>query len=173
MPLMFVVLPKLSQMSIYIYREGWVYKCEGLNENTGEVKWEYIGCTANNIKTRISEHNNSFVNPEKRFATKLSEVMWKEAEEGTKTELKWTRLKRARARGPNSKSCKLCNLETIYLMDRAKISINSRDELGGYCPHRRKHIIENIYENRADLKIKRAESKKKKKQRENGKEKQK
>ena len=47
-------------------------------------------------------------------------------------------------------------------MSRSKISINSREELGGYCPHRRAHLLENIEENSADLKIKRAEKKKKK-----------
>ena len=143
-------------------QEGWIYKCEGKDINTGKVKWEYIGCTQNNIKVRISEHYNSFKNPEKRQATKLSEVMWEEAEKGVETELKWTRLKRARARGPNGRTCKLCNMETMFLMDRPKHSINSREELGGYCPHRRRHVIENIFENRADLKLKRAEIKRKK-----------
>ena len=135
--------------------------CKGL-DNEDKVKWEYIGCTSNNMKVRISEHLNSFKNPEKKNATKLSEKIWEEKGENIKSRLVWSRLKRARARGPNNKLCGLCNQETLFLMKRSKTSLNSRDELGGYCPHRRAYILENIFENRADLKIKRTEAKRKK-----------
>ena len=50
-------------------------------------------------------------------------------------------------------------------MGRSALSINSREELGGYCPHRRTHILENIFENKSELKLKRAENKRKKNQR--------
>ena len=84
--------------------------CKGKSKITGEVKWEYTGCTANNIKVRISEHENSFINEEKRNATKLSEIVWEEREKGVESKLEWSRVKHAKARGPNCKMCKLCNI---------------------------------------------------------------
>ena len=121
------------------------------------LKWEYIGCTGGNIKARISEHYSSFKNKEKINATKLSEQMWKEKERGEVTELTWEKMRRAPARKPNQKSCNLCNFETMEIMRRGTLSLNSREELGGYCPHRRGYLLENIGVNKEDLKLKRIE----------------
>ena len=68
-------------------------------------------------------------------ATKLSEIIWEEKEKGIKTELEWSKIKKVKPRGVNQKSCALCNTETHEIMKRSEISINDREELGGYCPH--------------------------------------
>ena len=127
--------------------EGTVYKCKGCDTNNKNLKWEYIGCTGGNMKVRISEHLNSFKNKEKIHATKLSERMWNEKDSGEQTKLSWEKLRKAKARQPNQKSCNLCNYETMEIMRRGKLSINSREKLGGYCPHRRGHLLQNIDEN--------------------------
>ena len=137
-------------------------ECKGINTINGEVKWEYIGCTGNNMKVRISEHNNSFINPQKVHATKLSEKIWDEREKGGKSNLEWSKLKSIKPRKANQKSCNLCNQETLAIMHRSSISINTREELGGYCPHRRVHLLQNINENKQNLKSIRAENKRKK-----------
>ena len=95
-------------------------------------------------------------------ATKLSEIIWEEKEKGIKTELEWSKIKKVKPRGANQKSCALCNTETHEIMKRSEISINDREELGGYCPHRRAHLIINIQENKENLKEVRAENKRKK-----------
>ena len=68
------------------------------------------------------------------------------------------KIRKAPARKPNQKSCNLCNYETMEIIRRGDLSFNSREELGGYCPHCRAHLLENIYENKADLKLKRDEN---------------
>ena len=114
------------------------------------------------IKVRKSEHESSFRCKEKMGATKLSEVIWEEKAKGIESILEWSKIKRVKARGANQKSCALCNTETHEIMMRSKLSINDREELGGYCPHRRAHLIVNIQENKENLKEERAENKRKK-----------
>ena len=58
-------------------------------------------------------------------------------------------MAKARARGPNNKRCNLCDTETLFILNKPKNSVNTRLELGGYCPHKRKHILANINSNKA------------------------
>ena len=88
--------------------------------------------------------------------------MWEEKERGEESKLSWEGIKTAKPRKANQGSCNLCNLETIHIMRRSAISLNSREELGGYCPHRRVHLLENIEENKNDLKIIRTEKQRRK-----------
>ena len=61
--------------------------------------------------------------------------MWEEKERGEELKLLWGKVKMARPRRPNQKSCNLCNQETLAIMRREATSIHIREELGGYCPH--------------------------------------
>ena len=85
--------------------------------------------------------------------------MWKEKEVGEVSKLTWEKLRKAVPRKANQKSCNLCNYKTLEIMRRGSLSLNSREELGGYCPHRRGFLLENISENKNNLKEKRAERK--------------
>ena len=124
--------------------EGVVYKCEGRREGESETKWEYIGETGGNIKKRISTHMSTFKIRAATPQTTLTNKMWEEKDRGEQSVLKWSKLAYAQARKPNQKNCNLCSKETLLLMDRSKNSLNKKEELGGYCPHRRKHLICNI-----------------------------
>ena len=76
--------------------------------------------------------------------TTLTTQMWKEKDRGEVSELKWSRLAMAKARIPNQSNCNLCSKETLLLMERSSNSLNKNEELGGYCPHRRRHLLCNI-----------------------------
>ena len=56
----------------------------------------------------------------------------------------------------------------MLLQKRSILNINSREEIGGYCPHRRKWLLSNIEvvkaERRKEIKKKKEENKAKKKE---------
>ena len=122
-----------------------VYKCRG-NESKGAERneWYYTGMTSGNIKARISDHQTSFKKPEQEQKTELSKIMWKNKRGDKITELNWTRVGYAQARKANQSLCNLCNLETLFIMRGSPDQINKRDEMGGYCPHKRKFLLKNI-----------------------------
>merc|ERR1712055_635047 len=103
-----------------------------------------IGLTGGPMKTRVSTHYSTFKYPEYEKHTKLSEEMWKEKRAGNIPELKWEVVGSARVRKANNTRCNLCSKETWFIMNRDPKSINSRLELGGYCPHRRKYLLNHI-----------------------------
>ena len=121
--------------------EGVVYKCEGKVKGKDILKWEYIGETGGNIKKRISNHLSTFKYRAKIAQTTLTEKMWEEKDRGEQTDLIWSRMAMARARGANQKNCNLCSKETLLLMNRGPKSLNKNEELGGYCPHKRKFLL--------------------------------
>ena len=89
--------------------------------------------------------------------------MWEEKEENKFIpKLKWKVIGKAKIRQANDKRCNLCSKETLFIMKRNSKSINSRMELGGYCPHRRVYLLDHIKSNEAELKLKQAEKKRKK-----------
>ena len=53
---------------------------------------------------------------------------------------------------PNDKTCNLCCKEAFFIMNRDSKSVNKREELGGHCPHRRKHLLINSKINKERLK---------------------
>ena len=134
---------------------GNIYTCDALNDD-GTVKWNYIGLTGGPIKGRISTHYSTFKYKEYEKHTKLSEEMWKEKREGNIPELRWKVVANARVRRPNNNRCNLCSKETWYIMNRDEKSVNSRLELGGYCPHRRGYLLSQIKSNSEVLKAKAA-----------------
>ena len=90
--------------------------------------------------------------PKREKETSLSEQVWKDRREGITRVLKWEKVTKARARRANNKRCNLCDTETIYILNKPKISVNTRLELGGYCPHKRKYLLSNIESNKATKK---------------------
>ena len=144
-------------------RQGLIYKCTATDSN-GNVKWNYIGNTSGNIKARISSHDWTFKD-KARAATTLPKQVIKDKEEGRILSHSWERIAYARARAPNNKMCNLCSKETLLLMRRDSNSINKKEELGGYCPHRRGHLIFNI---KSNLNVRKQQARyKRRKQREN------
>ena len=127
--------------------EGIIYQAKGENFN-------YIGLTKGNIKARISKHEHSFKNVNKEHETTLSTLIWQKSRKGENTNLEWSKLTNGRPRGPNQKVCNLCNKEAIAIMNCDNQNINLKSELGGFCPHRRWHLISHIKSNRVKNKRK-------------------
>ena len=118
-----------------------MYKYTAIKDK--EEKWSYIGLTGGNMKVRVSNHKWTAKKIENSKTT-LSKKMIEEREKGNKWEEKWERLMAARPRKANKKNCNICSKETLLLQRRSKTNINSREEIGGYCPHRRKWLLANI-----------------------------
>ena len=59
--------------------------------------------------------------------------------------------------------CNICNKETLLLQKRSKLNVNSKEEIGGYYPHKRGWLLCNIEEVKAERKkqiaIKKSENK--------------
>ena len=138
---------------------GKVYKCIAVDKE-GKPVWNYIGLTGGGIKPRISVHYNTFKDEDKETNTTLSEQMWEDKRKGIKWDLEWEVLAKAKPRQPNNNRCNICCKEALYIMHKDDKAINSRKELGGYCPHRQNHLISHIKSN-ADVLKQKAEEKKK------------
>ena len=78
----------------------------------------------------------------------MSSLIWERKREGKSTELNWEKVAKGRPRKPNKKTCNLCNLEAIAIMNSNESNINLKSELGGFCIHRRWHLISYIKSNR-------------------------
>ena len=117
-------------------------------------EWNYIGLTKGNIKDRISKHEQSFNNFLKEHETRLSTKMWELKREGPMPKLKWQKMTIAPTRGPNQKTCVLCNKEALMIMRSNNKNINLKSEMGGFCPHRRWHLLNHIKCNREGNKVK-------------------
>ena len=76
-----------------------------------------------------------------------------EGYDGLKRDLKWEKLAYGKARRANQKMCNICDKETIFLMKRSVLNINSREEIGGYCPHKRGWLLKNIKSEKVSRKI--------------------
>ena len=122
---------------------GMIYKCTAKNQNGG-AEWNYIGLTGGKIKPRISVHKSE-CRDIKYSKTTLSKKVINDREGGVKERvLTWEKLSCGKARGANQKLCNICDKETMFLMKRDTLNINSREEIGGYCPHRRGWLLKNI-----------------------------
>ena len=63
----------------------------------------------------------------------------------------------------NDKAITGTSWEASFIMFNDSKSINKRDELGGYCPHRRTHLLSHISSNKEVLKEKAKQKKEKQK----------
>ena len=79
--------------------------------------------------------------------------MWQLKRDGRKPDLNWHKMTVAPARKPNQKSCVLCNKEALMIMRSDRKNINLKSEMGGFCPHRRWHLINHIKSNRVGNKV--------------------
>ena len=131
-------------------REGIIYMGEQINNN--EVIFNYIGMTGGNPKQRQRLHHQEWKNPELRDRTKISTKIWEMKENNEVINIKWRKLSYAKPRKPMNKICNLCNKEAWFIMNTNNKSINKREEMGGHCPHRKKHFLTNSRLNKQMIK---------------------
>ena len=114
--------------------------------------FNYIGMTGGNPKDRQSKHYQEWKNNNLRERTKLSIKVWELKDSNENVNIKWSKVAYAKPCRPMDKSCNLCSKEAYYIMKKDEKSINKREEMGGYCPHRRRHLLINSKQNKENMK---------------------
>ena len=107
--------------------------------------WIYLGLTSNPIKHRIGAHYSDFkvVKLDKPNPTTICKKVWNTKLEGKKYTVRWSVVGNAKSRTLSPKTCNLCTKEALFILKEGanKQLLNSRDEVAGNCPHRRRHIL--------------------------------
>ena len=97
----------------------------------------YIGLTSTTFKLRLGNHKKSFNHERYRNETTLSQHLWDLKEKNVDFTLSWKLIDRAKPFSPVSGLCALCNLESYYIIFKPELAtINKRDEINNYCPHK-------------------------------------
>ena len=111
--------------------------------DTGKEE-NYIGLTSNTFKQRWSQHKSSFNNKSKANETTLSQYIWKLKEKNVKHVISWKIVCRANQFSPITGRCDLCTREKFYIIFKPEMcSLNTRNELGTHCRHKKKALLDN------------------------------
>ena len=112
-------------------------------ENTRNKEQTYVGL-ASEMKSRIANHQQTFKNKSQRKATELSKHIWKLKDAAINYTINWKILGRAKPYSNTTKKCNLCLLEKWYIVcKREMATLNRKNELVNYCPHREKFLVKN------------------------------
>ena len=104
----------------------------------------YIGMTANEFKTRHSNHKKSFKTAKYRTETTLSQYIWDLKNEGISYDIKWKILDRSRPYNPITGVCSLCTLEKYYIICKPELgTLNRKEEIFNSCRHRTQQLLDN------------------------------
>ena len=99
----------------------------------------YTGLSSTSIKERISNHNTTFGDSDKRSSTTLAGYIWELKDDGLDYEVNWEILAEARAYKPGNWACRLCLTEKFYIIYKRDLAqINKRSEFFGKCRHKEK-----------------------------------
>ena len=123
---------------------GIVYQATVTHKDSenSEKQATYVGLTENTFKTRFNGHTDSFKHKEKRFATTLSQYIWKLKEKQVQYTINWKILSKAKPYSPSTKKCFLCLEEKYFIICKPEIStLNKRNELVNKCRHRNKFLL--------------------------------
>ena len=94
------------------------------------------------FKTRLGNHNKAFNHRRYGRETKLSTHIWELKDRGSAWAIKWRILDRGNTYNPATKVCNLCNKEKYWIIyHRELASLNSRNEVGTKCMHKRSKMI--------------------------------
>ena len=101
----------------------------------------YTGVTES-FKARFSQHSSDFKHQEQRTSTKLSSHIWKLKDVNVPHTITWDIVARAPSYNPTTMICRLCLIEIYHIMwSKEGATLNKRNELFGYCRHRKKHLL--------------------------------
>ena len=122
------------------------------NDITRKSKRSYVGITKGALKTRYSNHPNSFQNPKNKNRTALSKYIWKLKDSKIEFGVSWKIIKKCRGYSSHTKKCNLSLHEKYIIICHPKLSsLNSRNELVSTCRHRRKYLLCNYFNDFNDL----------------------
>ena len=123
-------------------QKGVVYQATVVQKYTNQ-KDTYIGITENEFKTRYNQHTSSFRLPHKKSTTTLSEHVWNLKNNNIEHCISWEIIENSHPYNTASKKCNLCTAEKYFILT-GKPTLNKRREVFAQCPHRRKHLLQNI-----------------------------
>ena len=123
---------------------GVVYQASITREDNQKIE-TYVGLTDCTFKNRYTQHNHSFRNIEKRYATTLSNYIWTLKENSIPFSTKWKILAKCSAFSTSSKKCNLCLREKYFIICKPDIaSLNHRNELASECRHKKRHLLTGV-----------------------------
>ena len=103
----------------------------------------YYGITERTFKERWYEHTCSFRNENGNHTT-LSSYYWDCVNKNLNPKVKWEVKSKAHVFSSGSRACDLCITEkTFILFEKSPHMLNSRNELGEKCRHKRDHMLIN------------------------------
>ena len=105
----------------------------------------YTGLSMNSFKARWTQHMSDFRNISSKAKTTLSKKVWQLKSENVAFNVTWKLKCRSTPYTPANKSCNLCTSEIFHILFYPHdASLNSRNELKGYCRHWEKHKLGNF-----------------------------
>ena len=120
-------------------KSSLVYKAEVINTAQPAT---YIGHTGNAFKERFTQHKSNFKNTSTEHSTSLSTFIWKLKRSKVNYNVNWSIIKQAPTYNPNSRTCKLCNLEKVLIFyNKDPTLLNKRSEINNKCRHRDKFLL--------------------------------
>ena len=102
--------------------------------------------TSRKIKTRVGEHLGDArkYRPEKPVGSRLSQYIGDLFFHNTPHTLNWSILTQKPHFNPVANFCMLCNVEKVFIIYHPDLStINLRNELYGWCPHKEGFLLIN------------------------------
>ena len=121
------------------------YRC-GVVRGDNHTCENYTGQTCRTIKKRIGEHLGDArrFKPDKPSGSRLSQYIGNLFFNQILHTLNWTILSQTRHFSPVSNFCLLCNVEKTFIIYNPEISsLNSRNELFGFCFHKERYLLLN------------------------------
>lgn len=106
-------------------------------------RYKYIGCSTPMLEKRITNHMNTFRNPDIRNLISLSKLIWKVKEDKIKYSIFWVIIGKARAYKVGNEKCQLCNLELLLILKSRYKTINNKIEIDFKCSHRAAKLFKN------------------------------
>ena len=121
--------------------DGVVYKA---TVSSSDGRKEYYVGLAKNFKLRFAGHKATLKTKPDSLKTTLSTHFWKEKEEGKDPEVTWELLDTGlEDYNPTSGRCNLCIREKYFILfEPEKSTLNSRQELFGFCRHEDARLLE-------------------------------
>ena len=121
-----------------------VYKATVRTKKTEKF---YVGAVEGDFKGRWNNHMTSFRKPEYEHRTSLSSYMWSQRDAGEDPKIEWEILKQTNPYRCGGRSCSLCALEKIEILEGDKNTmLNDRSEILAKCRHKSKFLLKNFEE---------------------------
>ena len=101
---------------------------------------KYVGGTEH-FKTRYNAHTRSFRIRDPKIQTSLSNYIWSLKYQDINHVVTWQILEKSRVFNPITMQCLICLSESVKILDPNLASINTRNEIYGFCRHRKKYLL--------------------------------